>query len=74
MTILTTVTLESANNVLPDDGVTAQIHVGAVLMQILILFLRKLLLHQLVNKKILSSCIIYCDMLQRLQKSYYQGA
>jgi hypothetical protein len=30
------------NNALPDDGVTAPKHVGAVLMQILILFLRQL--------------------------------
>jgi hypothetical protein len=33
--ILTTVTLASTNNALPDDGVTAPKHVGAVLMPIL---------------------------------------
>jgi len=42
LAILTTVTLVSTNNTLPDDGVTAPKHVGAVLMlilmQILILF------------------------------------
>jgi hypothetical protein len=32
LAILTTVTLASMNNALPDDGVTAQKHVGAVLM------------------------------------------
>jgi hypothetical protein len=32
---LTTVTLASTNNALPDDGVTALKHVGAVLMSIL---------------------------------------
>jgi hypothetical protein len=31
-TILTTVTLVNMNNALPDDGVTAPKHVGAVLM------------------------------------------
>jgi hypothetical protein len=31
-TFLTTVTLASKNNALPDDGVTAPKHVGAVLM------------------------------------------
>jgi len=30
--ILTTVTLASTNNALPDDGVTAPQHVGAVLL------------------------------------------
>jgi hypothetical protein len=34
-TILTTVTLASTSNPLPDDGVTAPKHVGAVLMSIL---------------------------------------
>jgi hypothetical protein len=34
--ILTTVTLASSNNALPDDGVTAPKHVAAVLMSILI--------------------------------------
>jgi hypothetical protein len=38
LTILTTVTLASSNNVLPDDGVTAPKHVRAVIMSILILF------------------------------------
>jgi hypothetical protein len=33
--ILTTVTLASTSNALPDDGVTAPKHVGAVLMLIL---------------------------------------
>jgi hypothetical protein len=37
MDFLTTVTLASMNNALPDDGVTAPKHVGAVLMSILIL-------------------------------------
>jgi hypothetical protein len=32
MDYLTTVTLASTNNTLPDDGVTAPKHVGAVLM------------------------------------------
>jgi hypothetical protein len=45
LAILTTVTLPSTNNALPDDGVTAPTRVGAVLMsivmQILKLFLRK---------------------------------
>jgi len=40
-TILNTVTLASTNNALPDDGVTTPKHVVAVLMKILILFLRK---------------------------------
>jgi len=35
MAILTTVTLASTSNPLPDDGVTAPKHVGAVLMSIL---------------------------------------
>jgi hypothetical protein len=35
MAILTTVTLASKNNALPDDGVTAPKHVGVVLMLIL---------------------------------------
>jgi hypothetical protein len=43
--ILTTVTSASSNNALPDDGVIAPKHVGAVLMsiltQILKLFLRQ---------------------------------
>ena len=39
------------NNALPDDGLTVTPkHVGAVLMQILILFLRQTLVHRLVNK------------------------
>jgi hypothetical protein len=42
LVILTTVTSASTNNALPDDGVTAQKHVGAVLMSILKLFLRQL--------------------------------
>jgi len=40
LAILKTVTLASTSNTLPDDGVTAPKHVAAVLMQILILFLR----------------------------------
>ena len=32
LAILTTVTLASTSNALPDDGVTAPKHVGAVLM------------------------------------------
>jgi hypothetical protein len=35
LAILTTVTLASTSNALPDGGVTAQKNVGAVLMQIL---------------------------------------
>jgi hypothetical protein len=35
LAILTTVTLATMNNALPDDGVTAPQHVGAVLMLIL---------------------------------------
>jgi hypothetical protein len=34
LAILTTVTLASTNNTLPDEGVTALKHVGAVLMSI----------------------------------------
>jgi hypothetical protein len=45
-----TLTLSSKSNVLPEDGVTAPKHVGAVLMLILVLFLRQSLVHQLVNK------------------------
>jgi hypothetical protein len=45
LTILTNVTLASMINALPDDGVTAPKHVGAVLvsilMKILKLFLRQ---------------------------------
>jgi len=40
LTILTTLTLASTNNVLPDDGVTAPKHVRAVLMLILKLFFK----------------------------------
>jgi hypothetical protein len=50
LTILTTVTLASADNELPEDGVTAPKHVGAVLMLILIVFLKQSLVHSLVNK------------------------
>jgi hypothetical protein len=35
MNTLTNVTLARSNNALPDDGVTAQKYVGAVLMSIL---------------------------------------
>jgi hypothetical protein len=38
LAILTTVTLTSTSNALPDDGVTAPKHFGAVLMLILKLF------------------------------------
>jgi hypothetical protein len=41
LAILTTVTLASTNNAQPKDGVTATKHVGAVLMLILVLFLRQ---------------------------------
>jgi len=49
--ILTSVTLASTNIALPEDDVTAPKHVGAILMQILVLFLRQSLVHLLVNKK-----------------------
>jgi hypothetical protein len=45
LAILTTVTLASTNYALPDDGVTAPEHGGAVLMSILIFFLRQSLVH-----------------------------
>jgi hypothetical protein len=41
LTVLTNVILASTNNALPDDGVTVPKHVGAILMYILILFLRQ---------------------------------
>jgi predicted membrane-bound mannosyltransferase len=53
------------SNALPDDGVIAPKHVGAVLMsilmQILKLFLRQFTVHLLVNKKtlIINSHIYY---------------
>jgi hypothetical protein len=50
LAILTTVTLASTNNALPDDGVTAPKHVEAILMQILIMVLRQSPVHSLVNK------------------------
>ena len=37
---LTTVTLASTSNALPDDGVTARKHVGAVLVSILMYILK----------------------------------
>jgi hypothetical protein len=40
LAILTSVTLASTSNVLPDDGVTAPKHVGAVLMSILMYTLK----------------------------------
>ena len=52
-TILTSVTLASMNNALPKDGAAAPKHVTAILMYILILFLRQSLVHLLVNKKLL---------------------
>jgi len=45
LAILKCVTLASTNNALPDNGVTAPKHVGAILMQILILFLRQSHVH-----------------------------
>jgi hypothetical protein len=45
LAILTTVTLGSSNNALPDDGVIATKYVGAVLMSILMSIL-KLFLRQ----------------------------
>jgi hypothetical protein len=45
LAILTTLTLASTSNALPDDGVTAPKHVAAVLMLILIQIL-KLFLRQ----------------------------
>jgi hypothetical protein len=52
LTILTTVTVTSTDNELPEDGVAAPKHVGAILMQILTLFLRQSLLRSLVNNKL----------------------
>jgi len=56
LAVLTTVTLASTSNALPDDGVTAPKHVGALLMSILMYILKffkdKPLVHQLVNKKL----------------------
>jgi hypothetical protein len=43
LAILTTVTLASTSNALPDDGVTAPKHVGAVLMSILMQILKSFL-------------------------------
>jgi hypothetical protein len=40
LAILTTVTLASTSNALPDDSVTAPKHVGAVLMTILMPILK----------------------------------
>jgi len=40
LAILTSVTLASTNNELPEDGVTAPKRIGAILMQILILFFK----------------------------------
>jgi hypothetical protein len=45
-------TSASTDSVLPEDGVTAPKHVGAILMYSLILFLRKSLVHSLVNNKL----------------------
>jgi hypothetical protein len=45
LAILTSVNLAGTNNALPEDGVTAPKHVGAVLMPILILFLRQSFMH-----------------------------
>jgi hypothetical protein len=40
------------DNELPEDGVTTLKHFRAILMYILILFLRQSLVHLLVNKKL----------------------
>jgi hypothetical protein len=40
------------DNELPEDGVTAPKHSGAILMKILILFLRQSLGNSVVNKKL----------------------
>jgi hypothetical protein len=56
LAILTTVTLASTSNALPDDGVTAPKHVGAVNVNFNVNFkivLRQFIVHQLVNKKTL---------------------
>jgi hypothetical protein len=45
------VTSASTDSELPEDGATATKHVRAILMQILILFLRQSLVHSLVNNK-----------------------
>jgi hypothetical protein len=53
LAILTTVTLVSMSNALPDDGVNAPKHVGAVLMSIFNvkfkIVLRQFTVYQLVN-------------------------
>jgi hypothetical protein len=61
------ITLASSNNALPDDGMTAPKHVGAVLMLILMLILKLFLTQftcasvgQLKNTLILSICCDYC--------------
>jgi len=51
--ILSGATVASMNNALPEDGAAAPKHVTAILMYILILFLRQSLVHLLVNKKLL---------------------
>jgi hypothetical protein len=64
MTILTTVTLASMNNALPDDGVTAPKHVGAglmsILMQILKLFLRQFTWASVGKKEMIISICRVC--------------
>jgi hypothetical protein len=64
LAILTAATLASTSNVLPDHGVTAPKHVGAVfmsiLMQILKLFLRQFTCASVGEKKslIISRCTV----------------
>jgi hypothetical protein len=47
-------------NELPEGGVTALKHVGAILMYILILFLRQSLVHSLVNNKLRLTSVLKC--------------
>ena len=47
--MLAKVTLASTDNALTEDGVTTPKHVEAILMKILILFLRQSLVQSLVN-------------------------
>jgi hypothetical protein len=60
LAILTTVTLASTSNALPDDGVTALKHVRAVLMSILKLFLRQFTCAAVGKKNlVISKCTVY---------------
>jgi hypothetical protein len=54
LTFLTTVTLESSNSALPDDGDSTEI-VGAVLMLILILLLKQFSCASIGNKTLIIS-------------------